>query len=184
TRFMEFRVRQADSKWRRVEAVGRNLLHDPDVAGVVVNFRDISERRAAAEALRRKDEELQHAQKFEALGRLAGGSAHDFNNFLTVIKGTAQMLGRSLGAGHPQAGDVEEIRHAVDRAAELTGSLLAFSRGQILDPKVVQLNGVLKDAIRMIGPLVGGGITIRTSLGADAGWVRADPSQLHRVLLN
>jgi len=183
-RFMEFRLRRADGTWRWFEAAGRNLLQDPDIGGVVVTYRDITDRREAAEALRRKDEQLQHARKFEALGRLAGGVAHDFNNLLTVIRGYAQMVRRQLGDAHPLRGDLDEIARATERAAEMIGQLRAFSRGQVLRPEVVELNAVVREAARTLPPLVGAGITVDVATDAGAGWVRADPAQLHRVILN
>ncbi len=134
----------------------------------------------------RKDLEAQlfQAQKMEAIGRLAGGVAHDFNNILTAIIGYADLLEADLGGDHPSSGDVKEIRASGQRAATLTRQLLAFSRKQVLEPRVVNLNTLVADIEKMLRRLIGEDVELRTALAADLGSVYADPGQLEQVIVN
>jgi PAS domain S-box-containing protein len=125
---VEFRYRHRDGSWRLLHATGSNLLDDPVVDGYVINISD-------ATAQRQLEEQLQHAQKMEAVGRLAGGIAHDFNNLLTAIQGYTDLLGDRTDPGDEAQGDLYEIRNAVERAARLTRQLLAFSRRQVVRPR-------------------------------------------------
>jgi len=145
------------------------------IVGVIVIARDITERR-------RLEEQLRETQKLEAIGRLAGGIAHDFNNLLTVILGYAD----ALRAGPPAAKaaeHIDEIRAAAERAALLTGQLLAFSRRQILHPQVLQPNDAIGNMERMLRRIIGEDIHFQTALCAE-GHVRVDPGQLEQVVLN
>ena len=131
------------------------------------------------------EEQLRHAQRMEAVGQLAGGVAHDFNNLLTVITGRTEFAIRSLGDSDDAIrGDLDEIATAADRAASLTQQLLAYSRRQILQPRVVDVNGVVANMHRMLLRLLGEDTEIVTELAPDAVRVRADPSQLEQVILN
>ena len=143
--------------------------------------REIAERQAAESARSELEEQLRHAQKMEAIGRLSGGIAHDFNNLLTAIRGYSELLLASL-AGSPLRTDVEEIFNAADRAATLTGQLLAFSRRQILSPEILVLNQRVMDMGRMLNRLIGEHIAI--DLHTDLWSVRADAAQLEQVLVN
>src|SRR3989454_708860 len=135
-------------------------------------------------AQRQLEEQLRQSQKMEAVGQLAGGIAHDFNNLLTAILGSTQLLLHNTPAGDPRREDAEEIRHAGLRAAELTRQLLAFSRRQVLAPKVLDLNAVVANMDRMLRRLLGEDVELVTSLQPAAGAVNADPGQLEQVLLN
>lgn len=135
-------------------------------------------------AQRLLEEQLRQSQKMEAVGQLAGGIAHDFNNLLTAILGSTQLLLHATPAGDPRREDAEEIRNAGVRAAELTRQLLAFSRRQVLAPKVLELNAAVANMDRMLRRLIGEHIELVTSLAATAGAVHADPGQLEQVLLN
>jgi len=130
--------------------------------------------------------QLRQAQKMEAIGRLAGGVAHDFNNLLTVIRGYSRMLlDRASGAvGHEFRGGLERIDDAADRAASLTSQLLAFSRRQVLQPKIFNLNALVQNLEKMLRRLIGEDIEMRTVLAADLGSVRADRSQIEQVIMN
>jgi len=145
--------------------------------------REITERQAAEFARHQLEEQLRHAQKMEAIGRLSGGIAHDFNNLLTAIRGYSELLLKEL-VGSPLRADVEEIFNAADRAATLTGQLLAFSRRQILSPEIVALNQRVMDMSRMLGRLIGEHIAIDLQLASDLWPVRADAAQLEQVLVN
>jgi signal transduction histidine kinase/ActR/RegA family two-component response regulator len=145
--------------------------------------REMAERQAAESARGQLEEQLRHAQKMEAIGRLSGGIAHDFNNLLTAIRGYSELLLKEL-QGSPLRADVEEIFNAADRAATLTGQLLAFSRRQILTPEIVVLNQRVSDMSRMLDRLIGEHIAIDLRLASDLWPVRADAAQLEQVLVN
>ncbi|HEU4457222.1 MAG TPA: PAS domain S-box protein [Longimicrobium sp.] len=179
----EFRLRHADGSWRAFEGTGVNLLDHPAVRGIVTNSRDLTERRRAEAQLRERDEQLLQAQKMEAVGRLAGGIAHDFNNLLTAIKGHVQLLLADQAPGVDRE-DLEEIDHAADRAANLTRQLLAFSRRQVLQPQVVQLNGVVSGFQRMLRRVIGEDVELRVRLAPDLATVRVDPGQMEQVVMN
>ncbi len=140
-------------------------------------FADITERKAL-------EAQLQQAQKMESIGRLAGGVAHDFNNLLTVINGYSQLLLGKLSPGDPLRANLEEIHKAGERAAGLTRQLLAFSRKQVLEPRVLDLNQVVEEMRPMLERLVGEDVEVRVELNAEAGTVRADPHQLEQVVMN
>ena len=145
--------------------------------------REISERQAAESARGQLEEQLRHAQKMEAIGRLSGGIAHDFNNLLTAISGYSELLMKELD-GSPLKADAEEIHNAADRAATLTGQLLAFSRRQILSPEVVVLNQRVADLSRMLNRLIGEHIAIDLRLASNLWPVRADVAHLEQALVN
>jgi PAS domain S-box-containing protein len=146
--------------------------------------RDINEIKVAEQALRHTEEQLRQSQKMEAIGQLAGGIAHDFNNLLTVISGYGELSARKLKAEDPLRLNLEEIKKAGDRAASLTRQLLAFSRRQILQPKVLDLNQVVLDLEKMLGRLIGEDVEMRTNLAPSLGSVKADPGQIEQVLMN
>ena len=133
---------------------------------------------------RHLEEQFRQSQKMEAVGQLAGGIAHDFNNLLTAILGNTQLLLRDLPPGDAKRGDVEEIRKASERAASLTRQLLAYSRRQMLQPEVLDLNVVVAEMDRMLRRLIGEHITLVTVLAPDLGRVRADPNQIEQVIVN
>ncbi len=160
----------------------QNAEGKPD--GVVAIYTDITDRRRSEEELRRSQEELRQAQKMEAVGRLAGGIAHDFNNLLTAILSYSEMLLAELPVPDPMREDLEQIRQAGTRAAELTNQLLAFSRRQLLQLRSVSLNEVVMSVDRMLRRLIGEDIELHTELAPDLRLTRADPGQLEQVLLN
>lgn len=142
------------------------------------------ERKRAEEALRESEEQLRQSQKLEAVGQLAGGVAHDFNNLLTVITGYSDLLLRQLGHREPMRVRVEEIKKAAERAASLTRQLLAFSRKQVLQPKVIELNAIVADIEKMLRRLIGEDIDLLMLLDHSLGRVKADPGQIEQVILN
>jgi two-component system cell cycle sensor histidine kinase/response regulator CckA len=147
-------------------------------------IRDLTERRAAEEALRLSEVQLRQAQKMEAVGRLAGGVAHDFNNVLTAIFGYADLLLDAFPAEDARRADVEEIKRAANRAAALTRQLLAFSRKQVMQPRRVNLNEIIANIQTLLAKLVGDDIQLRVIADPSLGDVRADPGQLEQVLMN
>ena len=151
---------------------------------MLVSVLDISARVKAEIALRRSEEELAQARKMEAVGRLAGGVAHDFNNLITVIRGYAELVEESLPAGAPARADMREVKRAADRAADLTAQLLAFSRKQILQPRVVNLNEIVRRMEKMLPHMIGEDLELVMLLQPDAGNVRADQGQIEQVIMN
>ncbi|MEW5852316.1 MAG: PAS domain-containing protein [Myxococcota bacterium] len=145
---------------------------------------EIEERQRAEEALRRSEEQLRHAQKMEAVGRLAGGVAHDFNNMLTAIISYTAMLTDALRPDDPLQTELGQIARAADRAAALTQQLLAFSRRQMLRPKVLDLGVVVNDLDDMLRRLIGEDVELVTSVEPRLGCVHADPGQMAQVLMN
>ena len=155
-----------------------------DLAYISGVFYDISRTKETEEALRQSQAQLLQAQKMEAVGRLAGGVAHDFNNLLTGIIGYAELLKMRLDPQDPHRREVEEIRKAGEKAASLTLQLLAFSRKQILKPKKLNLNTVVRDMEKLLQRLIGEDIYLVTNLEAGLGPVLADPGQIEQVVIN
>src|SRR5229473_2598307 len=254
---LELRWRHKDGSWRHIDAVAVDRLAEAAVGAIVVNFRDVSERRTAEAALRESEEryrtlvegvrdiifalspegtiaslnpafetiagwrreewvgqpferlvhpedlpvgilgigrdvtervqleqQLRQAQKMEAVGRLAGGIAHDFNNILTAITGYADLLLEDLAATDPRRQDADEIHKAADRAAGLTRQLLAFSRQQVMQPTVLEVNKLVSDLEKMLHRLLGEDVELSTRLAPTTGRVKADPGQLEQVIMN
>jgi len=151
---------------------------------VVWVARDVSARSRAELALRDSEAQLRQAQKMEAVGQLAGGIAHDFNNLLMAIMSNAELAALELSASSPAASHIDEIKSASRRARSLTQQLLAFSRKQMLQPRVLDMNAVVRDAEQILRRLIGENITMSVGLDAGLGNVRADQGQLAQVLMN
>ena len=184
--FIRSGYRLADSETRERARDGRPRVFLNNVVGFIEEGRlvrvwgtqrDVSEQRHL-------EEQFRQSQKMEAVGQLAGGIAHDFNNLLTAILGNTQLLLRDLPPGDAKRSDVEEIRKASERAASLTRQLLAYSRRQMLQPEVLDLNGVVAEMDKMLRRLIGEHIALVTVLAPELGRVRADPNQLEQVLVN
>src|SRR5262249_17097740 len=148
------------------------------------HVRDLRERKSAEEALKRAEEQFRQSQKMEAVGQLAGGVRHDFNNPLTVITGYTQVLLRKLPADDPSRGPVDLIGKAGNRAADLTRQLLAFSRRQMLEPKVLDLNAVCNDLSKMLRRMIREDIELATIPGAELRLIKADPGQVEQAIMN
>src|SRR5881394_2161295 len=184
--FIRAGYRVSDSETREHDREGRARVFLNNVVGFVEDGhlvrvwgtqRDVTEQRHL-------EEQFRQSQKMEAVGQLAGGIAHDFNNLLTAILGNTQLLLRDLPPGDTKRQDVEEIRKASERAASLTRQLLAYSRRQMLQPEILDLNVVVADMDRMLRRLIGEHIALVAVLAPDLGRVRADPNQIEQVLVN
>lgn len=176
----EFSIRCKDGKVSQLD-FRSTFLRD---GRAVVAFRDITERKRAEEEMMSLQEQLRQSQKMEAIGRLAGGIAHDFNNLLTVIKGYSQLSLIELKEDTPLKGNVEQIHRATDKAAELVRQLLAFSRRQILEMKVLDLNAILRNLHNLLRRLIGEDIELLTVLSNDLGRVRTDPGWIEQAIMN
>ncbi len=174
---VQCRVRAADGGWRRLEIAARDLHDDPAVGGIVLNCRDVTERSELEQQLRR-------AQKLEAIGHLAGGLAHDFNNVLAVIRGYAELLKLDVPASSDAGQLLGHLDHAVDRAAAVTKKLLAFGRRQSVRPAVIDLGRVLTDLQPMLRQLLPSGTEATVECAADLWHLKADPGQVEQVVLN
>ncbi|MGH9432652.1 MAG: PAS domain S-box protein [Terriglobia bacterium] len=174
---LQIRYRHKNGTWRWLEALGKNLLREPSVRALVVNYRDITERKQL-------QEQFYQSQKMEAVGRLAGGVAHDFNNLLTAIIGYSDIVLEKLPAQSDHRRSIREIKKAGERAALLTKQLLAFSRQQMLSPQILDLNQVVLETSRLLRRLIGDDIELVTTPASPLGRVKADPTQLDQVLMN
>jgi len=166
--------------------IGDRLLRDRDgkIRGIRSTIQDISGHKRAEEEKAALQEQLRQSQRIEAVGRLAGGVAHDFNNLLTVIKGYNQLSLIETKEGNPLKENLEEIKNASEKVADLTRQLLAFSRRQILEVKVLDLNMVLKDLDKMLRRLIGEDIQLITLLADDLGRVKTDPGWVEQMIVN
>jgi PAS domain S-box-containing protein len=183
-RSVEYRIQQPDGSIRWV-TVRRNMVYDnagqpTRLIGVV---RDITHRKQAEEEKLALEQQFLHAQKMEAVGRLAGGIAHDFNNILMVIRSYAEITQECLPEQDKLRKNIQAIMKAADRAASLTGQMLAFSRKQVLSPVPLNLSVAVSDAAKMIHRLIGEDIELK--MFPESTWtVRADPDQISQVLMN
>src|SRR6266511_3732381 len=173
----QFRVRTAKGDFRVGEFSATPQLHEGRLVGILGIGRDVTERVQL-------EQQLRQAQKMEAVGRLAGGIAHDFNNILTAITGYSDLLLEDLAASDPRREDVQEVRKAADRAAGLTRQLLAFSRQQVLQPQVLDLNALVSELEKMLRRLLGEDVELAARLDPALGRVKADPGQLEQVVMN
>jgi two-component system cell cycle sensor histidine kinase/response regulator CckA len=175
---IEYRMRHKDGSWHFLESSASTIRNaEGQTEKLVIVNRDITERR-------RLEEQFRQAQKMEAVGRLSGGIAHDFNNLLGVIIGYSEILQEKLQPTNPLRGSVDEILGAGRRAAKLTRQLLAFSRQQVLEPKVLDLNAVLKEMGNMLPRMIGEDIELSMVLGTGLGRVKADQGQIEQIVMN
>jgi PAS domain S-box-containing protein len=182
---IEYRLRKKNGEYAWVfSSTSPRFGPQGEFLGFVGSIVDMTERKKTEEALRESEEQLRQSQKMEAIGKLAGGVAHDYNNLMAVIMLHADLLLAQTQDDDPQRHRIEEIRAATDRAAGLTRQLLAFSRKQVLQPRVLNLNAVVTDMNKMFHRLIGEDIELRTELDPDLGLVMADPDQMAQVIMN
>ena len=181
---VEARFRHKDGRWILLEAVGTNRLDDDAVGGLVVCARDITAQRAAEAERARLQDDLHHAQKMDAIGRLAGGVAHDFNNLLMVISASTESALLGLDDASPLRPKLDQTRQAVERAAALTQQLLTFSRRQQPSLRALDLNAQVQATVSMLRRLIGENVAVSVDLEPGLPPITADPMQLDQVLLN
>ncbi|HYN12019.1 MAG TPA: PAS domain S-box protein [Burkholderiales bacterium] len=180
----ELRVLHKDGSWRWVELTRNNLLKEPNVRAVVMNFREISERKHADAERARLEQRLRQAEKMEAVGRLAGGIAHDFNNILGGILGYAEMLAEKSEPGSALRRYADNVLTGANRASALVEQILSYSRSQRGKRAPVELGRVVSEALGLVGGSLAGGIRLETELPATPLFVVGDPTQLHQVTMN
>jgi PAS domain S-box-containing protein len=174
----EVKWKRKDGRTITVRISGRAVSSADEPADVLEAIaEDVTDRRAL-------EDQFRQAQKMEAVGRLAGGVAHDFNNLLMVISGYAEVILADLDSGHPLHEKGRAIQLAADRATTLTRQLLAFSRKQLLELKVVDVNAIVQDMERLVRPLIGENVELVTVLAPEPVHTRADAGQLEQVLMN
>ena len=174
---MQWRLTLPGQSVRHLETMGSNLLNEPEVQGIVLNSRDVSERR-------QMEEQLRQAQKMEAIGQLAGGVAHDFNNILTALQLQLELM-RAEHAEMPgvQSG-LDDLKQSAQRAIGLTRQLLMFARKQMVVMETIELESLLGHLLKMLRRLIGENITIEFSPANSANWVKADAGMLEQVVMN
>jgi len=181
----EYRVLRPDGSqrwiWDRRFPIKDNAGHVFRIAGIA---EDITERKHTERALRQSEEQLRHALKMEAIGRLAGGVAHDFNNMLTAVIGTAELAMLELHRDHPVRKDLKEIKQTADRAANLTRQLLAFARQQIIAPAILNLNELIMNLNKMLRRLIGEDIELVILPASNLGLIKVDANQIEQVIVN
>jgi PAS domain S-box-containing protein len=179
---MELRAQTKDGALVPVE-ISLSPLSTAAGTSVIAIIRDVTEHSRAQELLRRSEERLRQAEKLEALARLAGGTAHEFNNLLTMILGYAELL-HPLAEGDRSADYVEKVRIAARRAATLTRELLAFGRRQVLMPQVLDLNVVVGETVNVLSRVIGEGVETSFIPATAPSWVRADCTQIEQIIAN
>jgi len=177
TQAIHSRMQHKNGGYRLLESIATNLLHDPAVRGLVINSRDITERRQL-------ENELLQSQKMEAVGRLAGGIAHDFNNLLTAIGGYTALFLEEHPEDDAIRADLAEIEQAATRGAALVDQLLSFSRRKMLMPTTLDLNEVVESTRGLLSRVIGADIELVTRLARKLDGVRADRTQIEQVLIN
>jgi len=182
--FVQYRHKHKTREWVSFEAVAQNYLSHPAIQGVLVNVRDISERREAEVEREKLQAQLAHAQKMESVGRLAGGIAHDFNNMLSVIVSNAEMGMMGTTRENPLYKRMEEIKRAADRSSELTRQLLSFARKQVTAPRTIDMDDSIGNMLGMLQRLIGENINLSWKPGETLWPVRIDPTQLDQILVN
>jgi len=180
----EVEVLHKDGSWRWIELTRKNLLHEASVRAVVMNFRDISERKQAEAEHARLEQRLRQAEKLEAVGRLAGGIAHDFNNILGGILGYAELLAEHAPPASPLKRYADNVLTGANRASGLVGQILSYSRSQRGKRVPVDLGHIVAETVELVRGSLGAEIRLDAELPATPLYVVGDPTQLHQVTMN
>jgi PAS domain S-box-containing protein len=180
----EVRIRHKDGSWRWVENTISNLLHEPGIRSVVMNLRDIGERKLADAERVRLEQRLRQAEKMEAVGRLAGGIAHDFNNILGGILGYAEMLLESTAEGSASRRYAQNVLTAATRASALVEQILSYSRSQRGRRVPVELDRIVAETLELVRGSLAAGVRLESRLPAAPIFVVGDPTQLHQIMMN
>lgn len=180
----EFQIRRDDGSIRFIDVVASRIAPENGVRRVVLNSRDVTERKRAEDQLRQRDEMLLRAQKMEAVGRLAGGIAHYFSNVLTVVIASCERLHDTVPADSESEREVERILRNCERAASLVRQLLAFSRQQTLAPRPIDLGRLIGESADLLKPFIGEHIELAIDVAPGLHAVEADPGQIEQVLMN
>jgi PAS domain S-box-containing protein len=179
----ELRMRHKDGSWRWVELTRKNLLGEESVRAVVMNFRDINERKQAEAERARLEQRLRQAEKMEAVGRLAGGIAHDFNNLLGGILGYAELLAENAPAGSPLKRYADNVLTGASRASGLVEQILSYSRSQRGKRAAVDLGRIVGETLELVRGSLPAGVALESDLSAPL-YVVGDETQLHQVTMN
>ncbi len=181
----EYRIKNVEGQTLWIAAKGSVVRNEEgEVKRMIGVTIDVTARKIAEESLKATEEKLRQAQKLESIGRLAGGIAHDFNNMLTAINGYSDLTLRRMSEDDPLRSFIEEIKKSGERSASLTHQLLAFSRRQILQSKVLNINQIISDTTGLLQRLIGEDVRLVEKLGSDIGQVEADPGQITQVIMN
>ncbi len=181
---IEMRLCNQQGEWRVLEGASYDCVDDPAVEGIILNVRDVTDRRQAEDALRESEMQLRQTQKMDAVGKLAGGVAHDFNNLLTAITGYTELLLRDFAPDDPRVDFIKELQNAGTRAASLTRQLLAFSRRQMTSSRVLDANQIVANMEKMLARLIGEDIQLIVTRDPKLWRIKADPGQIEQVILN
>jgi PAS domain S-box-containing protein len=180
----EVMIRRPDGSWQWIESAASNLLGEPSVEAVVMNLRDITERKQAEAERARLEQRLRQGAKMEAVGRLAGGIAHDFNNILGGILGYAEMLVERTAEGSRERRYAENVLAAANRASALVEQILSYSRSQKGKRVPVELGRIVAETLELVRGSLPGGITLEARLPDAPLFVVGDPTQLHQIVMN
>ena len=181
---VEYRYKCKDESYKWIKLTAINLVNDPLINGVLLNYRDITERKQEEEEKNKLEAQLQQAQKMEAIGALAGGIAHDFNNVLYAVMGYTELTMDLVTEGSTAQTNLQRVMKAADRAKEMVQQILAFSRQSKKEKKPISVQSVLKEAGNLLRTSIPSTIEIRQDIDTECDAVMADPTQIHQIIMN
>ena len=181
---VEYRYKCKNESYKWIKLTAINLVNDPLINGVLLNYRDITERKQEEEEKNKLEAQLQQAQKMEAIGALAGGIAHDFNNVLYAVMGYTELTMDLVPEGSTAQTNLQRVMKAADRAKEMVQQILAFSRQSKKEKKPINVQSVLKEAGNLLRTSIPSTIEIRQDIDTECDAVMADPTQIHQIIMN